>query len=139
MAIDAGELELAAIRRQFCNVIARWRLTQAELRSILGQCVDPIAEGSVLPSRLNADAERRMRLLVRLDNALDKHSPDRDVALMMRQADSFGHIPLELLAELTDLRLAVALAEEACVCPMTPRSPFEKAPLVTSVHGMRST
>jgi len=111
MPMDPGEAELAAIRSQFCIVLARWRLTQADLRLVLGESAGPFENEHVLPNNLSSDAERRMRLLVRLDNGLLRSFPDEDVASHLRQPDSFGRIPLEVLSDLADLRLAVALAE----------------------------
>lgn len=111
MSIDPGEAELASVRSQFCTVIARWRLTQADLRALLGQTAGPFVEGRVLPDEMTSDAERRMRLLVRLDSGLERRFASDDVALRIRQSDSFGRTPLQLLADLADLRLAVMLAE----------------------------
>lgn len=121
MSMDAGEAELMAIRSQFCIVVARWRLTQSDLRVILGQSAGLFVEGRILPNHLSSDAERRMRLLVRLDSGLTRRFPDDDIGNLIRQTDSFGARPLDMLGELSDLRLAVALAEgrspNDCIAP----------------------
>ncbi len=113
MVMDPGESELAAIRSRFCLVVARWRLSQAELRSILGESAGPVEQGRVLPNVLDSNAEQRMRLLVRLDSALHGRSTVDDFAIRLRETGSLmdGPTPLEMLADLADLRLAVALAE----------------------------
>lgn len=113
MSMDPGEAELAAIRSQFCLVVARWRLTQSDLRLILGEGMEPCPECRILPNWLTADAERRMRLLVRLDNALLRRSPDGGIATPLKEANLLRHgrIRLDVLADLAALRSMIAWAE----------------------------
>lgn len=52
-----------------CNrVVARWRLTQAEVRSLLGLTRSACSE--IVPGHLDAAAEWRADLIVRVDRAL---------------------------------------------------------------------
>ena len=113
--MDASNAELTAIRGEFCLLVARWRLTQVELHALLGGGSSPIAEGRVLPDVLVDDAERRMRLLLRLDKALQQLAPDLEVAVCLRdqtgQAD--GLTPLDSLRDILQLRRTLARVEGA--------------------------
>ncbi len=113
MLIDPGDAELLAIRSQFCLLVARWRLTQADLSVILGETIGSFPKGRILPDWINANAEQRIRLLVRLDDALRHRSKDGDITAAPREVNLLesGTVPIHLLADLRALRAAIAWAE----------------------------
>ena len=84
---NPDDVELAAIRSSFCFVIARWRLTQSEVAMLLGQTHRTIPTGRILPDVLDKAAERRLRLLVRLDQAMEHIAPGGDIAITIPHAD----------------------------------------------------
>lgn len=112
--IDTDTADLMAVRSSFCFVIARWRLTQSEVAMLLGSTAGPVSNGRVLPDLLDSAAERRLRLLIRLDRAFDRMCADDDVAVRIRTPNFLenGVTPLEALADERVLRAAIAIAEE---------------------------
>lgn len=109
--LTADFVELAAVRASFGFLVARWRLTQGELGSLLSVPDAPSA-GRVLPDGLDASAETRMRLLLRLDRAIAAMCDDADVGALLREPERHGAPrPLDDLADLGLLRAAVGVAE----------------------------
>lgn len=109
----AEALELAAVRSDFCGLVGRWRLTQGELRRLLGDrpswCGD-----RVLPGALDARGETTVRLLLRLERALDRGlSAAEDLAdwIRMHVPGSGVPTPLDAMADLPVLRAMVREAE----------------------------
>ena len=98
-------------RRRFCIVVSRWRLTQAEVRSILG-----VPEGhdgmGICPGLLDRRASRRMAAMVELDDALcDALGIDRTVAWLRRPSRSLdGVTPIEAMVDPVVLRALVQVA-----------------------------
>ena len=113
--LDVNDAELMAVRSSFCLLVARWRLTQSEVRDLLGEPSERFLAGRVLPDVLGHDAETRMRLLLRLESALNHLADGADVSAQMR-SNQFGAgvTPLAALSSLADLRAAVRLAEREC-------------------------
>jgi hypothetical protein len=113
--LDVDEIELTAVRNAFCMLVARWRLTQSEVRDLLGETSCRQLEGRILPDVLSADAETRVRLLLRLDSALERLAQGADVAAQLRSDRSgAGATPLAMLGSLPVLRSAVRSAEREC-------------------------
>lgn len=111
---DPDTAELMAIRSAFCLVIARWRLTQSEVAMLLGDTAGPFPAGRVLPDTLDGAAERRLRLLVRLDLAFGRICPDDDVASRLRMPSAPGDAvtSLQTLADERVLRATIGMAEQ---------------------------
>lgn len=109
----AEALELAAVRSDFCGLVGRWRLTQGELRRLLGDRREWRGD-RVLPGALDARGETAVRLLLRLDRALDGglHVAD-DLAdwIRMHVPGSGVPTPLDAMADLPVLRAMVREAE----------------------------
>lgn len=98
---DATDLSL---RRDFCNVIAKWRLTQAEVRMVLA--LKTPSAGVVQPCDLGPDAVLRAELLVELDLGLQAllGDIDRVSAWLRMPARPFaGATPLEAMGDLDAL------------------------------------
>ncbi len=113
--LDVNDAELAAVRSSFCMLVARWRLTQVEIRDLLGEHSGLFVEGRILPDVLGRDAETRMRLLLRLEGALEHLAEGADVCAQMRSNRlGAGPTPLSTLSSLAVLRAAVRLAESQC-------------------------
>lgn len=112
--IDTDTTDLMAVRSSFCFVIARWRLTQSEIAMLLGSTAGAVPAGRVLPDLLDSAAERRLRLLIRLDRAFERICADDDVAVRIRTPNCLanGVTPLEALADERVLRATIGMAEE---------------------------
>lgn len=111
--LNADEAELAAVRRAFCLLMARWRLTQGEVRRLLGVS-DELPRNKVLPDVLNVDFETRVRLLLRLDQALQQLYPEADIGSQLRSSLVSSDFPsLDALHDLSALRSAIVFADEA--------------------------
>lgn len=112
---SAEELELRAVRSRFCSLVADWRLTQGELRPLLGLEADWRLD-HVIPDALGERAETAMRLLLRLDAGLGRvvgagvqaadwlRTPDHALA---------GEMPVVALSNLHVLRAVVRAAEHS--------------------------
>jgi hypothetical protein len=113
--LDVDDAELTAVRGSFCMLVARWRLTQGEVRDLLGEHSNRFVEGRVLPDVLGHESETRMRLLLRLESALEHLAAGADVCAQMR-SNRFesGITPLAAISSLPALRAAVRLAEQEC-------------------------
>lgn len=113
--LDVNDAELTAVRSSFCMLVARWRLTQGEVRDLLGEHSNGFVEGRILPDVLGHESETRMRLLLRLESALEHLAAGADVSAQMR-SNRFeaGVTPLAALSSLPALRAAVRLAEREC-------------------------
>ena len=101
--INANDAELLAVRSSFCFTVARWRLGQSDLANLLGETTAVFGRGRVLPDTLDAAAETRIRLLVRLDQALSFLMPGDDVGRRLRDGTALGGI-LPRLAAFHDMR-----------------------------------
>lgn len=113
--LDVNDVELAAVRSSFSMLVARWRLTQSEVRELLGDDTGRFVEGRILPDVLGHDAETRVRLLLRLEGALERLAAGADVSKQMRSARfGAGVTPLAALSSLPFLRAAVRSAEREC-------------------------
>lgn len=111
--LDCGAIELAVIRREFSHLIARWRLTQSEVRDLLGEEQEHLVAECIVPGVLGRDAETRVRLLLRLDAALECLAEGAEVAGVVRSNRFAGGTSLlSTLSSLPDLRAAVRLAEK---------------------------
>ena len=110
--LDVNDAELAAVRSSFCMLVARWRLTQSEVRDLLGEHSDRFVEGRILPDVLGHESETRMRLLLRLEGALERLSSGADVCAQLRSYRfGTGTTLLAALSSLPALRAAVRSAE----------------------------
>lgn len=112
--MDVHDVELAAVRRAFCMLVARWRLTQAELRTLLSSADVAAPPGRVLPDDVDAEGERRMRLLLRLDAAFARLTAGGDVGARLRgwrAAKEEG--PLGFLSDARSLWVVTVMAERA--------------------------
>lgn len=107
------EAELIAVRSRFCCLVARWRLTQAELTSLLGAKSSTFAQSWILPDSLDDNGEHRLRLLLRLDDVLQQLEPDEDIGIRLRDrsGQTDGRSPLEAFGDLRELRGAIAYLE----------------------------
>lgn len=89
------------LRADFNLVVGRWRLTQAEIRAVLG--LAKTATGMVEPGELGFEAIRRARLVVVVDRGLTAlfGDPARISSWLRSPARPFeGRTPLEAMAEL---------------------------------------
>jgi hypothetical protein len=113
--IDAGDVELKAVRAEFSLLIARWRLTQAELQSLLGADASEFTSGRVLPDVLDRSGETRLRLLLRLDVAFQRLGLELQITSYLRgPAELNDEISLlDSLSNLQVLRRTIAMVESA--------------------------
>ena len=111
--IAINESELLAVRQDFCLLVARWRLTQAEVAALLGSEASGAGAGRVLPDVLDSSAEHQVRLLIRLDKALSALLPDADLATSLRQGIAFERclLSLQSIRHKQTLRKAIHLIE----------------------------
>ncbi len=112
--ISTDDVELLAVRSSFCFLVARWRLTQSDVAKLLGETAGPFPQSRILPDVLDSPAESRMRLLIRLDQALTHLTPDDDIAMRLRDGSAMegSSTTLDALHNELTLRAAIRIAEK---------------------------
>lgn len=113
---DTRDATDPSLRRDFCNVIAKWRLTQAEVRMVLA--LKTPSAGVVQPCDLGPDALLRAELLVELDLGLQAllGDIDRVSAWLRTPARPFaGATPL---AAMGDVDALIAMHRVASLRPL---------------------
>lgn len=106
---DVASGDVAADRRAFMTIVARWRLTQAEVGRLLG--IDHRAARGVVPGDLDEAAAERLRLVVAVDAAL-RGGPRRSSEAEWLRAPSRafdGTTPLVAMADVANLRALAAI------------------------------
>ena len=112
--LDAGEIDLTAVRTAFCIVVGGGRLAQGEVAGLLGLGDDGVPVGRVLPDVLDVRGETTVRLLVRADAGLARLMPDLEelVSWLRSEAAAYdGRSPLAAFRDLADLRAVVRVLE----------------------------